>query len=206
MAAGGKGGSSGSSNAPAATASTAAAAAAAAPAAAAAAASPRRRKEYKTLGGETTYEEVIKKSRFVTRAAPCATYPEAQLFLRRVSDPKATHNCWAFRGQAGEERSSDDGEPGGTAGRPMLAAVEGEGLADVMVVVTRCVLSVCVWFLVLVLCVCVFPLGGGELGYWGIGVWGVCGGGEDDAPSLPAKLIHPTHINQPPQQSIHRGL
>ena len=108
---------------------------------------PPRRKEYKTLAAETQYEETIKKSRFLTRAAPCASYSEAQAFLGRVADPKATHNCWAFRGASGEERSSDDGEPGGTAGRPMLSAIEGEGLADVMVVVTRCVFKVCgvVW-------------------------------------------------------------
>lgn len=98
--------------------------------------SPRRRREFKTLVGETEYEEIIKKSRFLTRAASCPTFQEAQAFLGRVSDPKASHNCWAWRGQ-GEERSSDDGEPGGTAGRPMLAGIESEGLMDVMVVVTR---------------------------------------------------------------------
>lgn len=49
---------------------------------------PRRRKEYKTLVQETQYEESIKKSRFLTRAAPCKSFVEAQDFLRRVSDPK----------------------------------------------------------------------------------------------------------------------
>lgn len=52
------------------------------------------------------------------------------------SDPSASHNCWAYKvGQS--YRSSDDGEPGGTAGRPILAAIEGEGLDGVCVLVTR---------------------------------------------------------------------
>ena len=59
--------------------------------------------------------------------------------LQRVgeaADPGASHNCWAYR-VAQEVRSSDDGEPGGTAGRPILAAIEGEGLNGVCVLVTR---------------------------------------------------------------------
>lgn len=54
---------------------------------------PRRRKEYKTLVAETQYEEVIKKSRFLTHAAPCKSFLEAQEFLRRVSDPKVRCPC-----------------------------------------------------------------------------------------------------------------
>jgi len=57
-------------------------------------------------------------------------------FLREIGDPAATHNCWAYRiGQ--EYRSSDDGEPAGTAGRPILAAIHGQEFDRVMVVVTR---------------------------------------------------------------------
>ncbi|WP_462116447.1 IMPACT family protein, partial [Lysobacter xanthus] len=53
-----------------------------------------------------------------------------------VWHPAATHNCWAYRiGQ--DYRSSDDGEPSGTAGRPILAAIDGQGLDAVVVVVTR---------------------------------------------------------------------
>ncbi len=88
--------------------------------------------------------QIIKKSRFVTRACPAASFAEAQAFLREVSDLKATHNCWGWRGQE-EERSSDDGEPGGTAGRPILSAIESEELCDVMVVVTRYVVWVGGW-------------------------------------------------------------
>ena len=58
------------------------------------------------------------------------------LWLRQVADAGATHNCWAYRiGEA--YRSSDDGEPGGTAGRPILAAIDGQCLDRTMVVVTR---------------------------------------------------------------------
>jgi hypothetical protein len=52
------------------------------------------------------------------------------------SPTDATHNCWAWR-IGGDYRSSDDGEPAGTAGRPILAAIDGQGFDRVMVVVTR---------------------------------------------------------------------
>jgi uncharacterized YigZ family protein len=55
----------------------------------------------------------------------------------RAADPDATHHCWAFRLADGGVRCSDDGEPSGTAGRPILARLEGRDLVDVLVVVTR---------------------------------------------------------------------
>ena len=54
-----------------------------------------------------------------------------------ASDPGASHNCWAYRAGS-DARSVDDGEPGGTAGRSILAAIDGEGLDHVCVLVTRC--------------------------------------------------------------------
>lgn len=89
-----------------------------------------------TIKKRTEYEEIIKKSVFIARAAPVKTVEEAMDFLNSVKEPKASHNCWAYR--IGDEyRSSDDGEPGGTAGRPILSAIEQNDLDQVMVVVTR---------------------------------------------------------------------
>ena len=82
------------------------------------------------------YREEIRKSRFLAQACAVASAAEAQAFIERISDPAATHNCWAWKiGQ--QYRFSDDGEPGGTAGRPILAAIEGQGFDQVAVVVTR---------------------------------------------------------------------
>lgn len=81
-------------------------------------------------------QQEVKKSRFICRAAPVDTAEDAMVFLRQVQDRRATHNCWAFRA-GGKARFSDDGEPGGTAGRPILGAIEKMDLDGVVVVVTR---------------------------------------------------------------------
>lgn len=89
-----------------------------------------------TLAGRARLEVDIRKSRFLALAAPVTSPEEALSFLAEVADPGATHNCWAWRiGQ--NYRFSDDGEPASTAGKPILAAIEGQGLDEVMVVVTR---------------------------------------------------------------------
>jgi uncharacterized YigZ family protein len=88
------------------------------------------------LAGRCQHEQDIKKSRFLALAAPVDSPEEALAFVQEVSDAAATHNCWAYRiGQA--YRFNDDGEPGGTAGRPILQAIEGQGIDHVVVVVTR---------------------------------------------------------------------
>ena len=89
-----------------------------------------------TLGAPCTYQEEIRKSRFLAQAAPVSSAAEAQAFIQQASDPSASHNCWAWK-VGNQYRSSDDGEPGGTAGRPMLAAIDGQGFDRVAVVVTR---------------------------------------------------------------------
>jgi uncharacterized YigZ family protein len=78
----------------------------------------------------------IKHSRFLAHAAPIRDAGHALEFLQQVAVADATHNCWAYR-HGNEYRSSDDGEPSGTAGRPILAAIDGQGFDRVMVVVTR---------------------------------------------------------------------
>lgn len=89
-----------------------------------------------TLAGPAEFALEVKKSRFLAKAAPVETPEAALAFLREIGDPAATHNCWAYRiGEA--YRFSDDGEPGGSAGRPILAAIDGQGLDRVMVVVIR---------------------------------------------------------------------
>jgi uncharacterized YigZ family protein len=88
------------------------------------------------LAGRCRHEQDIKKSRFLALAAPVDSPEQALAFVQEVSDPAATHNCWAYRiGQA--YRFNDDGEPGGTAGRPILQAIDGQGIDHAVVVVTR---------------------------------------------------------------------
>ena len=89
-----------------------------------------------TLAAVATSSLEIKHSRFITHAAPVQSPEQALAFIAQVSDGDATHNCWAYR-IGGEYRSSDDGEPSGTAGRPILAAIEGQGYDQVVAVVTR---------------------------------------------------------------------
>lgn len=89
-----------------------------------------------TLAGRCTCEEEIKKSRFIANAGPVSSPEDTFAFLETVSDPQATHNCWVFR-IGTNYRFSEDGEPKGTVGKPMLGAIERLGLDHVMVVVTR---------------------------------------------------------------------
>ena len=90
----------------------------------------------RTLTQISRYQEDIKKSRFEVVAGPVQSPEEAMDFFAHHSVPTATHNCWAYRiGQA--YRFNDDGEPGGTAGRPILQAIEGQDCDRVAVLVVR---------------------------------------------------------------------
>ncbi|HQW80687.1 MAG: YigZ family protein [Rhodanobacteraceae bacterium] len=89
-----------------------------------------------TLAAPHRFDIEIKKSRFIAQAAATADVSAALAFIASVSDADARHNCWAYR--IGELYRSDDAdEPAGTAGRPILAAIDGQGLDLVTVVVTR---------------------------------------------------------------------
>ena len=91
---------------------------------------------HQTLADQASHELVVKHSRFLALAAPADTPEAAMAFIAGAGTPDATHNCWAWR-IGGLYRSGDDGEPAGTAGRPILAAIDGQGLDQVAVVVTR---------------------------------------------------------------------
>jgi len=89
-----------------------------------------------TLAVPAQHAVEVRHSRFVAHAAAIASTDDAAAFLREVAVVDATHNCWAWR-LGGDYRSSDDGEPAGTAGRPILAAIDGQGFDRIVVVVTR---------------------------------------------------------------------
>jgi len=89
-----------------------------------------------TLANRACHEAEIKKSRFIANGIRVESPSEAMGVIEEISLADATHNCWAYR--IGDEyRFSDDGEPGGSAGRPILTAIDGHGLDQVLVVVTR---------------------------------------------------------------------
>ena len=84
-------------------------------------------------------EYIEKKSRFIGQIFPVSTEQEAKSILERVRKEHydARHNCGCYLLKSGQKRYSDDGEPQGTAGQPMLNVLEREGVVDAMCVVTR---------------------------------------------------------------------
>lgn len=95
---------------------------------------------YTCVKGETRCEKVIERSRFLSACKKTETEEEAREFLESVKKehPFATHNCYAFVAEQGKiARYSDDGEPQGTAGLPILEVIKAKGLCDTTVVVTR---------------------------------------------------------------------
>ena len=97
--------------------------------------------EFKTIKEDGQVQEEIKKSRFICHAKRVYSEEEARDFITAIKKEhyKATHNCSAFIvGERSEiKRTSDDGEPSGTAGVPMLGVLENHNLTNVCVVVTR---------------------------------------------------------------------
>lgn len=94
-----------------------------------------------SVRGESYAEYVIKKSKFIARAVHITTEEEAQAYLRDGKKQywDARHNCYAY--QLGmnleKQKSSDDGEPSGTAGKPILEVLKNKGLTNTLIVVTR---------------------------------------------------------------------
>ncbi|XP_045833357.1 IMPACT family member in pol 5'region [Trifolium pratense] len=92
--------------------------------------------EFTTIKERISFEKDIKKSKFIAIAGSVSDDKSAMSFLSQVRDPKATHNCWAYK--VGDQyRSNDDGEPSGTAGKPIYSAIATSGIDRVMVVVIR---------------------------------------------------------------------
>lgn len=97
-------------------------------------------REYKTAAKAASASFIEKKSEFIGHITPCTNEEEALSFIGEIRKQhrKATHNCYAYILRDNNIcRHSDDGEPGGTAGAPMLEVLNKEGLTDVCCVVTR---------------------------------------------------------------------
>jgi uncharacterized YigZ family protein len=95
--------------------------------------------DFLTLARPAEAQTRVKASVFLAYAAPVASEEEARAILaaREKAMWDANHHCSAWRLRGGVVRANDAGEPGGSAGAPILAAIEGAGLVDVLVVVTR---------------------------------------------------------------------
>lgn len=96
---------------------------------------------YLSATGETTHEIVIQRSRFICTLKRIDGFDDALSFVKSVKKKysDATHNCYAFISNAAgtEQRFSDDGEPQGTAGQPMLEVLKKKGISMTAAVVTR---------------------------------------------------------------------
>ncbi len=116
--------------------------------------------------------EPVKGSRFVATVAPAATPAEAAKVVAAAAaeHPSASHHCFAWRLADGTSRSSDDGEPSGSAGRPILSFLEGKQIENAVVVVSR-------WF------------GGTKLGVGGlVRAYGGCAGKALDRAPIEERL------------------
>lgn len=96
---------------------------------------------YKTIAENGTASYEIQKSRFIAYTSHVETEAEARDFVTAIKKKHfdARHNCsaWVLGADSSQQKSNDDGEPGGTAGNPILEAIKQHGLTNVVVVVTR---------------------------------------------------------------------
>jgi len=100
-------------------------------------------KSYAIAINDVEDESIINRSRFICYLRPCSGIAEAKAILKELQQlhPQANHHCYAFLTKAAEDSQgygcSDDGEPSGTAGKPMLLALQGGGIGQVCAVVVR---------------------------------------------------------------------
>lgn len=96
-------------------------------------------KKYITVDGESSAEYEEKRSRFIAAVYHCDSEQKTSEFIAaaRSKYRDARHNCYAYVLRDGTARFSDDGEPHGTAGKPILDVIKGSGAVDVMIIVTR---------------------------------------------------------------------
>jgi uncharacterized YigZ family protein len=100
-------------------------------------------KDYQIAVNKVEHETIVNRSRFICNLAPCTSIDEAkaQVKLLQRTHPQASHHCYAFLTKAANDGLgygySDDGEPSGTAGKPMLAVLQGGGTGQVCAVVVR---------------------------------------------------------------------
>lgn len=98
---------------------------------------------YQVLSAPLMVQTEVKRSKFLAYVAPTNTVAAAKAFIQEIKDlhPDASHNCWAFVANRPENSVdigySDDGEPSGCAGRPMLNVLQGSNIGEITVVVTR---------------------------------------------------------------------
>ncbi len=95
--------------------------------------------EYLIPSAQSEAEYIEKRSRFIGEVYPVESETQARAYIEAVKKRHydARHHCWCFRLKGGAERYSDDGEPQGTAGQPMLNVFQREGVENVLCIVTR---------------------------------------------------------------------
>jgi len=100
-------------------------------------------KSYLIAVNDVEDESIVNRSRFICYLRPCASIAQAKAMVKELQKlhPNASHHCYAFLTKAADDSQgygfADDGEPSGTAGRPMLSVLQGAGIGQVCAVVIR---------------------------------------------------------------------
>lgn len=100
-------------------------------------------KPYLVANNQVIEEIVVNRSRFICYLAPCTSIEDVKIFLKDIQQqhPQASHHCYAYLSDRADSSQhygfSDDGEPSGTAGKPMLTVLQGHGVGEVCAVVVR---------------------------------------------------------------------